>query len=344
MINWKKCGIASLTTVSMLAVTACGGSTSTAPENSNSSSAASEQKTVKLQIASVYSDLSAPAKGTQMFADLVKERSNGSIQVDFFPNGSLGSEREIFEGVSSGDLQMVLGGTQGVDMYASEYMFITAPFLFSNMDHLKKVMASDLGKKMFEKMDESNVHILGINYRGARHMTSTKPVKTPEDLSGLKLRLPELEAWVAAWKELGALPTPIALPELYGALQTGVVDASEGPYEQMATFKLQEVQKYVINTAHIYEPTFLWINKGLWDSLSKEQQELLQQAADEAMEFADKEAVTDAEKFYKELQDAGMEVIDPDLDKFIEKAQPALKQFFETKWNVTNLEEINSYK
>ena len=129
---------------------------------------------------------------------------------------------------------------------------------------------------------------------------------------------------------------------MYGALQTGVVDASEGPYEQIATYNLQEVQDYLINTAHAYEATFLWMNGDLWESLSPDQQALIEEASAEAMEYADAEALSDAEQFYQDLQDAGMEVIDPDIDAFVEKAQPGLERFFEESWTVTSLEEINS--
>ncbi|MBP1932252.1 TRAP transporter substrate-binding protein [Ammoniphilus resinae] len=352
MKKWFKSVSAVMLASSLLVVSACGGSPSSSEGGSGGGSAepapkADDKKAggevIEWDMPSVYAEGSAPVKGAQKFAELLDQKSNGQIKVTVFPNGSLGTERENFEALKAGDVELILAGYQGQDMYAPEFMFISAPFLFKSMDHVKAVLNGDLGKKMFAKMDESDSHALGSIIRGPRHMTANKEIKTPEDVKGLKLRLPEIEAWVAAWKAFDTLATPVALPELYGALQTGVVEASEGPTEQFYTFKLQEVQKYMIKTSHIYEATFFWINKPLWDSLTPEQQKWVQEASDEAIAYANDEAEKDAVKFEKEMVDAGMTVVEPDRDKFVELAQPALKEFFETKWTVTNLDEINSY-
>lgn len=339
MKHWRNLFFTGLTIVLLVITVACGGSNTSTSEGDSST-----QETLKIDIATIYAEDSAPAKGVIKFKELVEESSDGSIEINFFPNGSLGSERENIEALASGDLQGVLGGSQAIDMYAPEYMFLAAPFLFSSMDHMLKVLESDLGKDMFKKMDEANIHMVGTNFRGARNMTSNRAFTTPEEAQGLKLRLPELEAWVASWQAIGTSPTAVALPELYGALQTGVVEASEGPYEQMATSKLQEVQDYIINTEHVYETTFVWFNNDLWESLSDEQQKLIQAAMDEAMEYADAEAVSDAGKFLDEMVNDGVEVLDADIAAFIEKAQSGLEKFFEEKWTVTSIEEINSFK
>lgn len=344
----KKRLVISLLMFAMIVATACGaGNNGTTEENgapdADQNGDEAEQgagEVVQIDIATVYEEKAAPSKGAQRFADILNE--SGQFEVNFFPNGALGSERENFEAVRAGDLQMVLGGFQGPDMFAPEYMFFTAPFLFKSMEHMETALNGDLGQGMFDAMADENIQHIGTNIRGERHMTANKRVETPEDVKGLNLRLPEIEAWIASWDAIGASPTPVALPELYGALQTGVVDASEGPYEQIATYNLQEVQDYLINTAHAYEATFLWMNGDLWESLSPEQQALIEEASAEAMEYADAEALSDAEQFYQDLQDAGMEVIDPDIDAFVEKAQPGLERFFEESWTVTSLEEINS--
>lgn len=348
MKKWVKAS-AVVALASSVFLAACGSSNEAQPAPSGDGKKESEAKkpegkVLEWDMPSVYAEGSAPVKGAKKFAELVAEKSGGQIKVNVFPNGSLGTERENFEALKAGDVELILAGYQGQDMFAPEYMFFTAPFLFKSMDHMKAVLEGDLGKKMFAKMDESNAHMIGTIIRGARQMTSNKPIQTPDDVKGLKLRLPEIEAWVAAWKEgFGALATPVALPELYGALQTGVVEASEGPYEQFYTFKLQEVQKYLTKTAHIYEATFFWINKPLWDSLTPEQQKIIQEASDEAVAFANAEAEKDAVEMGKKMVEAGMIESTPDRDKFVELAQPALKKFFETKWPVTNLDEINSY-
>ncbi|PYZ93009.1 hypothetical protein CR194_07360 [Salipaludibacillus keqinensis] len=312
--------------------------------NAETESNSEEIESITIDVASVYEDAAAPIQGTHMFAELVDEATDGRIQVNVFPAGSLGSENEIYEAVSSGDLDMVMGGFTGVDMYAPEYMYFITPFLFSSKEHLENAFYSELGDDMFESMKESNFQFLAANYRGVRHMTSNQAFSNPDELSNVRLRLPEIEAWVAAWSQIGATPTAVALPEMYSSLQTGVVDASEGPFEQMATFNLEEVQDYLILTEHVHEMVFLWINNGLFDSLSADDQNILQDAAEEAMAYADEQAEIDADVFYQQLVDGGMEVIEPDVASFVEKAQPVFANFFEEKWNVTTLDEVNSYR
>ncbi|MDQ0338313.1 tripartite ATP-independent transporter DctP family solute receptor [Caldalkalibacillus uzonensis] len=335
----------SLFCILVLILAACGSNSDTgtnveAEQEGEQSAPAGE--TISIDIATVFDEKSAPAKGAAKFAELVNERANGEIEVNFFPNGSLGSARENYEAVRSGDLEMVLEGYTGVDMYAPEYMFFTAPFLFQSMEHMQAAFYGDLGEQMFAKMADAGFQIIGTIMRGPRHMTANKPIETPDDVKGLNLRMPEIEAWVAAWEAIGASPTPVALPELYGALQTGVVEASEGPYEQIYTFNLHEVQDYLINTGHVYEAAFMWMNKDLWDSLSPEHQQLIQEAAEEAMAYADAEAVSDADQFYHEMLEAGMQAVEVDKEAFIEKARPGLERFFQESWTVTSLEEIDA--
>lgn len=347
----KKVLLSSLLIMTLLFAAACGadnganngGETNGAGNNESAANGENQSsgEVVKIDIATVYEEKAAPSKGAQRLADLLNE--TGQFEVNFFPNGALGSERENYEAVRAGDLEMVLGGYTAQDMYAPEYMFFYAPFLFQDMEHMKAALFGDLGDQMFEALAEENLQLIGPpQIRGERHITANKPIETPEDVQGLNIRVPEMEALVSMWEALGASPTPVALPELYGALQTGVVDASEGPYEQIATFKLNEVQDYLINAYYIYESTFMFMNGDLWNSLTPEQQDLIQEKAEEAVEYANEEAIKDAEIFYQELIDGGMEPIDPDKEAFIEAAQEGLQQAFETSWTVTTLEEINS--
>jgi tripartite ATP-independent transporter DctP family solute receptor len=329
--------------VIMLALSALAACSSPTQSTAGGAAQPAAGKVVKIDVASVYDGASAPVKGTKKFATLVEERTKGAIKVNVFPNGQLGSERDIFNNLSNGDLQMIIGGIQGVDMFAPKYMFITAPYLFKDFKHVDAILQGDLGKKMIATLDEKNAHLLAINNRGVRQTISSKPFRTPAELKGIKLRLPEVQSWVSNWKDMGASPTPIALPELYGASQNKVVDASEGPYEQIATYKLYEVQKYLINTAHVIEPTFLWINKKFLDGLPKDQQDIIVQAGKEGMKFADEEALKDNDRFFSELKSKGVEVIEPDIEAFRKVAQPILETNFKKNWDVTSLQEVMTY-
>src|SRR5699024_4449403 len=206
---------------------------------------------VELDLAAVYNDYSPDVEGAKKFAEIVEEKTNGEIKVNIFSNGTLGSEKDNFTELSSGDLDMALGGSAGIEMFAEEYMFFLAPFLIEDLDHLEEWFESDLHEDMTERMKENNVRHLGDIVRGARNTTANKPVETPEDLEELKFRLPETDTLVEVFSALGAKPTSVSLDELYSSLQTGVVDASEGPYEQIASNQLDEVQDYLIKTEHI---------------------------------------------------------------------------------------------
>ena len=140
----------------------------------------------------------------------------------------MGSEEEITESVSIGAVQMQAGGGLPIKTYAPQYYFLDSPYVIKDWEHFKRVFYdSPVGKKAREIIEQKgNTKYLGIVYRGVRNFTSNKPIRTPADLKGLKLRLPQLPTWVAVWKEVGALPVPIALPELFSALQSGVADAS----------------------------------------------------------------------------------------------------------------------
>lgn len=294
---------------------------------------------MSLDLATPY-DADAPQSlGAERFGELLGEKSDGEISVNFFPGAALGTETDNFNSVSHGELDVMLGGGLGIDMFASEFFFFQVPYMMRDLDHVEAFIQSDLHQQMVEKMDESNIHFLGHISRGARESTSNTPFTAPEEMAGIDFRLPEIPTWTAIWTEVGAGPTPVALPELYGALQTGVVNASEGPYEQMALASLQEVQDYLITTQHIFEMVQFWISKDLYDSLTDEQRQWVDEAAEEAIAFANEESERMESEYLQELQEGGMEVIEPDREAFREAARPALERLFEDQF-VSSYEEI----
>lgn len=177
-------------------------------------------------------------------------------------------------------------------------------------------------------------------------MSSNKPIHTPDDLNGLKMRVSEMSSWVSIWgpDTLGATAITMPLGELYGALQNGTAEASEGPYEQLATNKFYEVQKYVIDTNHVYEWVAIFISEKTYQSLPKDLQDILSTYA--VTSFGDyctelNQETSDA--FLQELLDNGMERIEPDQDAFREKALASYDKWFADEWTVTNYEEVMSY-
>ncbi|WP_153393760.1 TRAP transporter substrate-binding protein [Ornithinicoccus halotolerans] len=301
-----------------------------------------EQETRALDMASVYDAEAPQSQAAVEFGSLLEECTDGALTVNFYPNGSLGTENDNFDQVSSGELDMTLAGAVGPNMFAPEYMFYQAPFMMQDQEHVQAFIDSELHDEFVGAMDEHNVHLLSHIHRGVRHSTSNQAFTTPDELAGTAFRLPEIPVWVTIWSQLGIEATPVALPELYSALQTGVVGASEGPYEQFATFSLNEVQDYVVNTGHVVEVVQFWIGLELYESLPQDQRDCVDQASAEAAEIGTQMVAEANDQFLQELKDGGMEVIEPDREAFVEAAREPLEQLFEDEWTVTTYDEVMS--
>lgn len=299
---------------------------------------------VTIRLGSAFEPTHILCQAAQKFKELVEERSNGAIEVQLFLGGVMGSEEECTEAVSIGALEMQVGGGLPIKTFAPQYYFFDSPYVMRDWNHFQRVWASPLGEKAREEVIKNgNTMYLGIVYRGLRHLTANKPVYTPDDLKGIKLRLPQLPTWVKVWEAIGASTVPIALTELFTALQTGVADASEGDVTQILSFRLYEVQKYLMLTGHLVQTGGLTINKPFFDKLKKEYQDIILQAGKEATEWASNIIVAKEEELIKELEAKGMQLIQPDVNAFREKAKPAVEELFKTEWPVTTWDEVLSY-
>lgn len=299
---------------------------------------------VTIRLGSAFEPTHILCQAAQKFKELVEERSNGAIEVQLFLGGVMGSEEECTEAVSIGALEMQVGGGLPIKTFAPQYYFFDSPYVMRDWNHFQRVWASPLGEKAREEVIKNgNTMYLGIVYRGLRHLTANKPVYTPDDLKGIKLRLPQLPTWVKVWEAIGASTVPIALTELFTALQTGVADASEGDVTQILSFRLYEVQKYLMLTGHLVQTGGLTINKPFFDKLKKEYRDIILQAGKEATEWASNIIVAKEEELIKELEAKGMQLIQPDVNAFREKGKPAVEGLFKTEWPVTTWDEVLSY-
>ncbi|GAK55137.1 transporter [Candidatus Vecturithrix granuli] len=300
---------------------------------------------VTIQLASAFEPTHILSQSAQKFKELVEEKSGGAITVELFLGGVMGSEEECTESVSIGAVQMQAGGGLPIKTYAPEYYFLDSPYVIRDWEHFQNVFYnSPIGKKAQELIaTNGNTVYLGVVYRGARQFTSNKPIKTPADLQGIKLRLPQLPTWIAVWKAVGALPVPVALTELFSALQTGVADASEGDVSQIHSFHLDEVQKYLSMTNHLVQTGALTINKTFLESLTAEQQAIIKEAGKEAADWGSQKIIDGEAELIADLKAKGMEVVIPDADAFREKAKPAVEQLFKEQWPVATWEEVLSY-
>lgn len=259
------------------------------------------------------------------FKELVEERSNGKIQVEVYPNEQLGSEAEMIESVTFNDLQMV--AASAYSQYDQRISVFELPYLFDSYEEAWSTLDGELGKQIADPFLEDNLRIIAYFENGFRHITANKKVETPEDLNGLKIRTPEFPISISTFTALGANPTPMAFGELYMGLQQGTVDAQENPVANTYASKFNEVQDYLIMSNHQYMPLPVAISEEFWQSLIPEEQTIIEESTRESAQFHRDLLRENEDIMIKELQDAGMEVIYPENERFKEKVDVVYESF-----------------
>lgn len=275
------------------------------------------------------------------FGDKITELSDDSIEVEFFMNGELGGEREALEQMNLGEIDLGYNVLQA-ELYYPEYNAIAIPFLFPDLDSMREYMDSAAGDKIKQlSREKGGIIPMGMHGYGARWTTSNKPFTNVDELKGLKIRMPEIEWWVDVWDELGALPTPIAATEIVSALQTGTVDAQENFLTNIAGRQMWDYQKYLMKTEHIELYQQWLVSEDTWENkLNEEQQEIVEQAIDETLAYADDIVEKSNEEFLEEIEAGGMEIIEPDQDEMREKARPAIERIIENELAPGVYEEV----
>jgi len=275
----------------------------------------------------------------EKFKELIEKQSGGRFSVEV--QAGIDSEEKINDLNSQGKIEMQSNGHRALEIYGPQYFFFNAPYVMKDLSHFMRVWEGNLGRKAREEVQKNgNVSYLGIVYRGLRQTTSKKPIYTPADAYGLKLRLPTVKTWIAVWKEIGANPVPIPLPDLYKSLKDGRADASEGDLPQIASFKLNEVQSYLTITNHLVQTGGIMINKAFFDRLSKGDQALILKVTKEATDWANEKIKAGENQLLVDLQRKGMQVVIPDADAFRVKAKPAVEELFKKEWPVTTWAEV----
>ncbi|MCS6995939.1 MAG: TRAP transporter substrate-binding protein [Casimicrobiaceae bacterium] len=251
------------------------------------------------------------------FAEIVKAKSGGRIEVQVAPSAQLGDDAAMVTALRSGALDMSANSQGAVSNAVPEYAAFGMPFLFSDLRSAWRVLDGPLGKELAEKSAEKGLIVLGYWDNGIRHMTNSKrPIVKPEDLRGLKMRTPPDPVTVDIMKALGAEPQQIRFSELYVALQQGVVDGQENPLMNIHSAKLYEVQKHLALTGHKYEMTPFLMSKRTWDRLSEADRRIIQEAANEATQLQRRLSAEADAKLLDELKARGMQVTVADKAAF----------------------------
>lgn len=288
---------------------------------SGESSSAAPQKTYTLRIAHTHTEQGLYYKGSVRFKQLVEERSGGRIVVEHFPNGQLGADRDIQEGVSLGTIEMGLSSSPVV-ILDDYFKLLDAPYLFVSREHVAKALDGELGQKLAAPLAEHNIKHLGYWENGFRQITNNiRPINTPDDLKGIKLRTPESPVRMTTFKTYGANPVPMPFTELFGALQQGIVDGQENPLSTIYQASLQDVQKYLSMTGHVYSAVHLLMNKPLFDSMPADLQKILVDAGREVAVYTRELGAQEDARLVDVFKKAGVQVNQADVKAFVARSK-----------------------
>ena len=260
----------------------------------------------------------------------IEEKSKGKLTVRILGT-EVGGERDHLEGVSSGEYQIALGGSMPMTLYAPKFAAADLPFVYSSSAEARRVYEGDMGKRLNESLiANGGMRLVALSVRNPRNLTSKVPVKKPEDIKGVRMRVPEIAPWIKVWTQIGALPSPIAWPEVYTSLQTGVIDMQENPVDFIYAGKLFEVQKYIDRTEHVYS-FFHWLmNNEYYNSLSDADREIVMSSIKEATAWGDNLVSNGQADLYEKLKEKGMKVVEPDVQAFRKAAAPAVREIVES--------------
>ena len=314
------------------------------PAPSGGAQAAPQAKKVELKVGMTLTLDSHYGMGLQELKKLLDTYSKGTISLEIFPNSQLGSERELIEGVSLGTIPMALTATGPIPNFFPEFACLDLPYLFPTAAIAYKALDGEVGTALLGQMPSKGILGLGFWENGFRHVTNSKrEIKSPADLKGLKIRTMENNIHMDTYKLYGASPTPMAMGEVFIALQQGTVDGQENPAVNILTSKLNEVQKYMSLTGNFYSPSVLMINKKIFDGMTKEQQEAFMKAANEAKAWQRKYSQDNDANMIAKIKASGTLVTEVNLKEWIDFSQPVYKAY-EGKLNQDFIKKIQAIK
>ena len=303
--------------------------------------AASAQTTMKISISVAQNSHQGVAIDT--FAKEVEKRTGGRYKIQTFYAGALGAERESVEAVQLGTQELTFTSTGPVPNFVPETKILDVPFLFRDYAHARGVLDGPIGEELIAKFPAKGMVALAWAENGFRHITNNKrPIHTPEDLRGLKLRTMENPVHVQAYKGFGIIPTPMAFTEVFTALQQGTVDGQENPLSVIVSAKFDQVQKYLTLTGHVYSPCVLLMNKDAYDKLSAADKKNFTDAAKEAAKANRARVDSDEKTAVADLRAKGMDVVEKvDKAKFQAALAPIYADFAK-QFGQANIDRIKN--
>lgn len=286
-------------------------------------------------------------KAMEFMAERVEEKSNGKLILKIYPNQQLGSERELLELVQISTVDITKVSAANFGMFVPDFRVFELPYLFRNKAHADSVFWGEVGREILLSGTDRNFRGLTYYDAGLRSFyTKEQPVKHPDDLAGLKIRVQESAMAINFINSLNGSPTPISYGELYTALQSGIVDGAENNPPSFYSSRHYEVTNYYSLTQHTGVPDVLLTSTRAWGELTEQERQWLQEAADESADYQRKIWKESVKESMEEVQKAGVEVFNPDRQPFLEQVQPLYSQFKRQhpnlyKW-VEQIRNVNS--
>jgi len=266
-------------------------------------------------------------KSADEFAKRANAKLAGKAKVIVYGSSQLGGDKEMIQKLKLGTLDMALPSTvmsSEVDIAGIFEM----PYIVKDRAHMGRIEKEVFWPMIEPAIEKKGLKVLAVWENGVRHITNNKrPIKLPADLQGIKLRVPEGKWRVKMFQAYGANPSPMKFSELFTALQTGVMDGEENPLTQIYSAKLQEVQKYLSLSGHVYTPAYLTVGTKHWETLPADIRKTLEDTAKETQAFVYQAAAHDEEDLLGKLKQAGMQVNEVDKDAFVAASKPIYEEF-----------------
>ncbi|MCL4115882.1 UNVERIFIED_CONTAM: hypothetical protein GTU68_014918 [Idotea baltica] len=263
-------------------------------------------------------------KSFEYFRDILLKRTDGRLKLEVYPSEQLAKEVESIRLIQADVIDMTVTGSV-LSNWIEIAAFCELPFFLRNSEEKDLLINGDLGGLIeHEMLTKTGLRSLGVMERGARLLTSNRPIKHPEDLEGLLVRVPNVPSFVTAWSAMGAKPTPMAFSEVFTSLQQGTIQAQENPYELILSMGFSEVQKYINLTEHVMSWSYPVIGEVQFQRIPKDLQEIFVQAAKEMIDYEHRMFMDNQSKVKQQLLDQGMEIIEVDKAAFSAKCETAI--------------------
>lgn len=276
------------------------------------------------------------------FSEIIAERTQGRMKVEVYPSEQLGKELEAIRLIQSGVIEMTTTGST-MNNWIEISAFCELPFLLKDSTEMKELIQSPLGQQIEREMlTETGLRPLGYFQRGPRHLTSNRPIKHPDDLQGLILRVPSVPSFVTAWAAMGAKPTAMAFSEVFTSLQQGTIEAQENPFALIRSASFSEVQKYVNLTSHVMSWVYPVVGEKQFQSLPEDLQQIFLQAAKDMQAYEHSIFLAQEKSVKEELIQKGMQLVEVDKQAFADKCRQAIYESLSDEMKVhynTFLEE-----